>query len=225
MITVSRQPGKNAFWRCWEPALLFAAVVLAFMLSAIKPYSFQIWFLEVLPVIIGVALLLASYRSFPLTMLLYRLLAIHALILIVGAHYAYARVPLGFWLQEMFDLSRNHYDRLGHLAQGCIPAILSREILLRRSPLVPGKWLFFIVLCICLAFSALYELIEWWVALVDNSMSQDFLGSQGDVWDTHWDMFLALVGAVGGQLLLTASHDRALLELTGEGKEDQEDGR
>ncbi len=199
----------------WEPGILFAVVALAFMLSAIRPFSFQIWFLEVAPVIIGAVILLATRSSFPLTMLLYRLLAIHALILIVGAHYAYARVPLGFWVQDLFDLSRNHYDRLGHLAQGFIPAILARETLLRRSPLQPGKWLFYLVLCVCLSFSAFYELIEWWVALLDDNVSQDFLGSQGDAWDTQWDMFLALIGAIASQVCLGGSHDAALARLKG----------
>jgi putative membrane protein len=198
-----------------EPAGLLAAVVLALLLSALRPYSYQIWLLEVAPVLIGLVLLVATRRPFPLTPLLYRLLALHALILIVGGHYAYARVPLGFWLQDLFELSRNHYDRLGHLAQGFIPAILTREILLRRSPLVPGKWLFFLVLSVCLAFSAFYEFIEWWVALLDDQVSQDFLGSQGDVWDTHWDMFLALIGALVSQLLLARAHDRALAALAG----------
>lgn len=212
MITAkSARPGISV--KHWEPGLLFALVALALVLSAIKPFRFQIWFLEVAPVFIGAVLLVATRRSFPLTMLLYRLLALHALILIVGGHYAYARVPVGFWLQDLFDLSRNHYDRLGHLAQGFIPAILAREILLRRTPLVPGRWLFFLVLCVCLAFSAFYELLEWWVALLDDGVSQDFLGSQGDVWDTHWDMFLALLGTLAGQILLAKHHDRALARL------------
>ncbi len=225
MMIASNQPGSGPSWRRWEPALLFAVVALAFMLSAIKPYSFQIWFLEVAPVIIGAALLVGTRRSFPLTLLLYRLLALHALLLIVGGHYAYARVPLGFWVQDIFDLSRNHYDRLGHLAQGFIPAILTREILLRRSPLQKGKWLFFLVLCVCLAFSAFYEFVEWWVALLDDGVSQDFLGSQGDVWDTQWDMFLALVGAIAALLLLGKGHDRALAGLSGERRQAQGDER
>lgn len=210
---LSAQETKEPLQR-WEPAILFCLVSLAFMLSAIRPYSFKIWFLEVAPVIIGVVLLIATYRSFPLTPLLYRLLALHAIILIVGGHYAYARVPLGFWLQDLFDFSRNHYDRIGHLAQGFVPAMLAREILLRRSPLRPGKWLFFVVICICLAISASYEIIEWWVALLDESMvSQEFLGSQGDVWDTQWDMFWALVGALAALLSLTGLHDRQLAGL------------
>lgn len=205
-----------------EPALLLAAVVLALLLSALRPYSYQIWFLEVAPVLLGLVLLVATRCSFPLTLLLYRLLALHALILIIGGHYAYARVPLGFWLQDLFELSRNHYDRLGHLAQGFIPAILTREILLRRSPLVPGKWLFFLVVSVCLAFSAFYEFIEWWVALLDDQVSQDFLGSQGDVWDTHWDMFFALIGALVSQLLLARTHDRALAALAAGGPRPRE---
>ncbi|MBU0680573.1 MAG: DUF2238 domain-containing protein [Proteobacteria bacterium] len=223
MITTNRQ-GQDVARQQWEPVFLFTVVGLVFMWSAWQPFTFQIWFLEVAPVIIGAVLLLATHHSFPLTMLLYRLLALHALILIIGGHYAYARVPIGFWVQDLFDLSRNHYDRLGHLAQGFIPAILSREILLRRSPLVPGKWLFFVVLCICLAFSAFYELIEWWVALLDDGVSQDFLGSQGDVWDTQWDMFLALIGALSSQILLPKAHDRALAGLRGRLRETQGDG-
>jgi putative membrane protein len=135
------------------------------------------------------------------------------LILIVGGHYTYAWVPVGFWFQELFDLSRNHYDRLGHLAQGFVPAILAREILLRTSPLESGKWLFFLVVSVCLAFSAFYELIEWWTALIGGGSADDFLGSQGDVWDAQWDMFLALIGAITSQLLLSGWHDRALARL------------
>jgi putative membrane protein len=122
-------------------------------------------------------------------------------------------VPAGLWLRDTFDLARNHYDRLGHLAQGFIPAILAREILLRRSPLRAGRWLFFLVCCVCLAFSAFYEMIEWWVAELSGSEATAFLATQGDVWDTQWDMFLALIGAVSAQLLLGRAHDRALARL------------
>ncbi len=203
----------------WELVFLSAAVVLVFVWSAIRPFDRLVWFLEAFPVIVVAVLLLASRRSLPLTMLLYRLIALHAVILLVGAHYAYARVPPGLWFQELFDLSRNHYDRLGHLAQGFIPAIAAREILLRRSPLVAGRWLFFLVLCVCLAFSAFYELVEWWVALLDSGQSSaEFLGSQGDEWDTQWDMFLALLGAVVSLLLLSTRHDRALRKLGQAGK-------
>lgn len=223
-MTTPSQQGWGVFMKRWEPFILFAVVAVSLVVSAIKPFSFQVWCLEVAPVLIGAVLVLATRRSFPLTMLLYRLLVLHALILIIGGHYAYARVPLGFWVQDVFDLSRNHYDRLGHVAQGFIPAILAREILLRRSPLVPGKWLFFLVLCVCLAFSAFYEFLEWWVALLeDGNTSQEFLGSQGDVWDTQWDMFLALLGAIAGLVFMRRSHDRALKRLSAGRQEVQED--
>jgi putative membrane protein len=163
---------------------------------------------------LGLSLLALSYRRFPLTPLLYRLLALHGLILIVGGYYTYAEVPAFNWLRDLLDLSRNHYDRVGHLAQGFVPAILAREILLRRSPLRPGKWLFLIVTSICLAFSAFYEMIEWWTALLSGDAAEAFLGTQGDPWDTQWDMFLALVGALSSQLLLTRLHDRELARLT-----------
>jgi putative membrane protein len=171
------------------------------------------WLLETLPVMLGLLILPLTYRRFPLTPLLYRLLAVHAVILIVGGHYTYAEVPLGNWLRDALELSRNHYDRLGHLAQGFIPAILAREILLRRSPLRAGGWLFFIVACICLAFSAFYEMIEWWTALISAEAAEAFLGTQGDPWDTQWDMFLALIGALSSQLLLARRHDRQLAAL------------
>ena len=131
----------------------------------------------------------------------------------LGGHYTYARVPLGFWVQDLLDLARNHYDRLGHLAQGFIPAIIVREVLLRTSPLRPGKWLFFLVICVCLAVSASYEFVEWWAALLGGEAAEAFLGTQGDPWDTQWDMFLAFVGAMTAQLLLSGRHDRELAEL------------
>ena len=133
----------------------------------------------------------------------------------VGGHYTYARVPVGFWVQEWFDFSRNHYDRLGHLAQGFVPAILAREILLRWSPVPRGRWLFVLVVCICLAVSAFYELIEWWAALIGGASSESFLGTQGDVWDTQWDMFLALIGALTALFALACVHDRSLKSVVG----------
>jgi putative membrane protein len=128
----------------------------------------------------------------------------------LGGHYTYAKVPLGFWLQDALHLARNHYDRIGHFAQGFVPAIVAREVLLRRSPLVRGKWLFFLVTCVCLGISACYELIEWLAAVLGGSAADDFLGTQGDVWDTQWDMFMALVGALASQLLLSRTHDAQL---------------
>jgi len=196
-----------------EPLLLLAIAAAALLLSSVHPYDRATWLLEVLPVLIGAPILVATYTRFPLTPLLYRLLLIHALILILGGHYTYAQVPIGFWIQDLFDLSRNHYDRLGHLAQGFIPAILAREILVRRSVVRPGRWLFFLVVCVCLAFSAFYELIEWWAALVGGDSAESFLGTQGDVWDTQWDMFLALLGCTSSQLLLSRKHDMEIARL------------
>jgi putative membrane protein len=194
--------------RIWVAA---ASVVLLW--SGIAPHDRVTWWLEVAPVLIGAPLLLLTERRFPLTPLLYGLLFAHAVILMVGGHYTYARVPLGFWAQDAFDFARNHYDRVGHLAQGFVPAILAREILLRRTPLVPGGWLFLLALSVCLAFSALYELIEWWAALLGGVAATDFLGTQGDIWDTQWDMFLAGVGAASALLLLSRLHDRQLARL------------
>ena len=200
--------------RLKEPYWLAGGVLLFLVLSAVDPVADRYtWFLETLPVMIGLALLSLTWQRFPLTLLLYRLLALHAVILIIGGFYTYAEVPLFNWLQEVLELSRNHYDRVGHFVQGFVPAILAREILLRRSPLQPGRWLFFIVVSICLAFSAFYELIEWWVALLSQQAAEAFLGTQGDNWDTQNDMFLALIGAILAQLLLSSLHDRQLQRL------------
>jgi len=193
-----------------EPIVLLAALVVAFVVSAIRPRELGTWALEAAPVVIAVPILVATWRTFPLTLLAYRLIFVHALILLLGGHYTYAHVPLGFWLQDLFDLARNPYDRIGHFAQGFVPAIIAREILLRVTPLRPGKMLFFLVLCVALAISAFYELIEWWAALIFGSGAHEFLGTQGDPWDTQWDMFLALVGAAAAQLLLVRVHDRQL---------------
>lgn len=189
---------------------LLLIVLLAAALSAIGPEDRLTWVLEIAPVFIGLPLVLATRRNFPLTPLLYRLLALHALILILGAHYTYAKTPPGFWAQDLFGFERNHYDRLGHFAQGFVPAVLAREILIRCSPLRSSAWLFFIVVCICLAFSAFYEILEWWAAAVGGDAAHEFLGTQGDPWDTQWDMFLALAGAIASLLLLRRAHNRQL---------------
>lgn len=190
--------------------LIFAAVLIW---SAINPFDRLTWVLEVFPAIIALIVLAATYKKFPLTPLAYWLILVHAIILMIGGHYTYARVPLFNWLRDALDLARNHYDRLGHLAQGFIPAVIAREILLRRSPLVRGKWLFFIVTCICLAISAFYEFIEWWVALAVGGDAESFLALQGDFWDTQSDMFLAMIGAILAQLTLHRLHDRQLTQL------------
>ena len=195
-----------------------AAVLLA--LSGIAPHDYGTWFLEVAPILLAVPILFATGRRFPLTALAYRLMFLHALVLMLGGHYTYAQVPLGFWVRDLFDLSRNHYDRLGHLMQGFVPAIVAREVLLRTSPLRPGKWLFVLVTAVCLAFSACYEFIEWWAAVLLGQGADAFLGTQGDPWDTQWDMFLAFLGAMASQLLLARCHDRELAQVL-----DTESGR
>ncbi|MSU03757.1 MAG: DUF2238 domain-containing protein [Pedosphaera sp.] len=192
---------------------LFSLTVLALGVSAIRPHDYFTWFLEVGPVLIGLPILATTIRVFPLTPLLYQLLFLHALVLILGGHYTYAKVPLGEWAKEWFHFSRNHYDRLGHLFQGFVPALLVREILLRRSPLLSGKWLFFLVTCVCLAFSAVYELIEFATALLSGGKADDFLGTQGDTWDTQRDMLMALIGASSAQMLLHRHHGRQLKAL------------
>jgi len=198
-----------------EPLVLLIVTGLVLIGSGIRPFDRVTWWLEVAPVLIGAAILVATFPRFRLSPLLYRLLFLHAVILMVGSHYTYARVPVGFWVQDGFELSRNHYDRLGHLAQGFIPAILAREILIRLSPLRRGRWLFFLVFCVCLAFSAFYELLEWWAALIGGASSESFLGTQGDVWDTQWDMFLAAFGAISALLLLARAHDRSMESVVG----------
>lgn len=196
-----------------EPIVLLTALIACLIISGWSPFDRLTWLLEVFPILIGAPLLIATYKRFPLTPLLYRLLFIHSLVLTLGAHYTYARVPIGYWLQDIFSLTRNHYDRIGHLAQGFFPAILAREILLRRSPLVPGKWLFFLVVCVCLAFSALYEMLEWWTAIMSGEAAVAFLATQGDVWDTQWDMFLALIGSLAAQIMFASSHNRSIARI------------
>jgi putative membrane protein len=196
-----------------EPLILLIVGVVCLALSAVGAAERGTWLLEVFPIFIAVPILIASARRFPLTPLSYRLIFVHALILMVGGHYTYAKVPLGFWMRDAFHLARNNYDRIGHFAQGFVPAMLAREILLRRTPLTRGKSLFFIVTCICLAISACYEFIEWGTAVVGGSSADAFLGTQGDVWDTQWDMFTALWGAIIAQLLLARVQDRELLSL------------
>lgn len=193
--------------------ILTGIVALATAVSGYRPADVYTWLLEAGPVFIAAVVLGFTYQRFPLTMLSYRLITIHCLVLVLGAHYTYAEVPLGFWMQDWFGFERNHYDRIGHIAQGFIPAIVMREVLLRCSPLVRGKWLFVLTVCVCLAFSAFYELVEWFTALVSQEAADSFLGTQGDPWDTQWDMFLALSGAIIAQLVLGWLHDRQLRQL------------
>ena len=185
--------------------------VLAILIwSGIGPHDRLTWFMEVIWVMVAVPLLIFTYPRFPLTRLLYILIALHCVLLMVGGHYTYALVPLGLWVQDWLDLARNHYDRFGHFVQGFVPAILARELLLRKTPLKRGGWLFYLVLAAALSFSAFFEMIEWWAALIWGGEADAFLATQGDVWDTQWDMFLALIGALLAQLLLNRWHDREL---------------
>jgi len=195
------------------PAALLLIVGAALVLSGLHPYDRTTWWLEIFPILIAAPILVLTARRFPLTTLTYTLLAIHAIILMAGGHYTYARVPIGDWVQQLLGLARNDYDRLGHFAQGFIPAILIREILLRTSPLRPGRWLFVIVTGLCLAFSACYEFFEWGSAVAGGHAADAFLGTQGDVWDTQWDMFCALIGAIVAQLTLSRVHNRGLSKL------------
>jgi len=197
-----------------EFRVLIGVALAALVLSAAGPSDALTWVLESAPVMIGVPALVFTRTRFPLTPLAMRLLTFHALVLLLGAYYTYAEVPIGFWVAEQFDLARNHYDRFAHVVQGFVPAILAREILLRKTPLRPGIWLFVLVSCVCLAFSAVYEMIEWWAAVIGGQGADAFLGAQGDIWDSHWDMLFALIGSVLAQLLFARSHDRALSVLT-----------
>jgi len=191
-------------------ALMIAIFLAVLIWSAIRPHDYFTWFLEVVPALIGLAVLAVTYKKFRFTEMAYWLMLIHAIILMIGGHYTYAKVPFFDWIKVTFDLGRNHYDKVGHFAQGFIPAILAREVLLRKSPLRQGKWLSFIVVSICLAISAFYEFIEWWVAVATGTAAEAFLGTQGYVWDTQSDMFLAFIGAITALALLGKMHDRAL---------------
>ena len=193
--------------------VLLLAVGAVIVWSGWQPYDRFTWWLEVSPVFAGIGILLATYRRFRLTTFCYALIALHICVLCVGGHYTYARVPAFDWVRPIFGWERNHYDRLGHLLQGFVPAIIAREVLVRFDVISKTKWLPFLIVSICLAISACYELFEWWAALIGGSAADDFLGSQGDVWDTQSDMCLALIGAACALLFLSYSHDRALQKI------------
>src|SRR5437016_8499727 len=181
-----------------------------FVWSAVRPHDYFTWILETFPAIIGFVILLATYRRFPLTPLAYTLLMIHAAILMLGGHYTYAEVPLGYWMRDLLHGARNNYDRIGHFAQGFVPAILAREILIRRNVVRGRGCLYFIVVSICLAISAAYELLEWRVSVASGSAGDAFLGTQGDIWDTQEDMATALIAAMIAPLTLGWLHDRQI---------------
>jgi putative membrane protein len=196
--------------------LLFALLLLVLTLlavTAVNPYDRATWFMEVAPVLVVAPLLFLTRRRFPLTTLLYLLIALHAVVLIIGGAYTYARVPLGFWLQEAFSLGRNNYDRIGHFMQGFVPAMAAREILI-RGRFVTNRWMTaFLCLCVAMAISAWYELVEWGAAVVLGQAADDFLGTQGDPWDTQWDMFMCFIGASAALLSMSKMHDRQIERL------------
>jgi len=196
-------------------ATLLIVVVAVWVWSGIEPHDSRLtWILETFPFMIALPVLLLTYKRFPLTRLAYMLIAIHAMILMLGGHFSYAKVPLGFWMEDWFGWSRNNYDKIGHLMQGFGPAIYVREIIARTSPLKPGKWLSFISIAVPLAFSALYEIIEWLASLSDPTDTEAFLGTQGYIWDTQSDMFLCLIGSILALILLTRLHNRYLSRIS-----------
>ena len=192
---------------------LLAGTLAVLVWSFVQPHDRFTWLLEVFPFLIALPILAGTARRFPLTPLVYTLIAMHATILMVGGHYTYAEVPLGYWMKEAFGFTRNHYDRIGHFAQGFVPALVAREILVRRQVVKRSWWLPFLIVCFTLALSAFYELVEWWTAEATGSAADAFLGTQCDPWDTQWDMFIALVGSVTALLTLSRIHDRQLREI------------
>jgi putative membrane protein len=195
-----------------RPATWIVVFTGVLLWSGFEPKDGATWVLEVLPAVLAAIVLFATRRQFPLTRLAYVLILVHCIILMVGGHYTYAEVPAGEWFRDLFDPPRNNYDKLGHLAQGFVPAIVAREVTIRLQVFNSAAWRNFFVVCFCLAVSAFYELIEWWVALFSDEAADAFLGTQGYVWDTQSDMFLALIGAVLGLALLGRLHDRQLAE-------------
>ena len=199
------------------PLALAVVVLGALAVSGIAPYDRATWWMEVLPAMIAVVVLFATRHSYPLTTLLYVLIAVHCLVLIYGGAYTYARVPLGFWLQDLFGAARNPYDKIGHFMQGFVPVMIAREILLRGGYVRGPRMAAFVCICIALAVSSVYELVEWWAALILGQGAEEFLGTQGDQWDTQSDMFMALIGACSALALLSRLHDRQLAALSSPG--------
>ncbi len=194
--------------------ILLAGVAIVFAWSGWQPYDRLTWWLEVIPGIVGFIVLAAIYRRFRFTTLVYTFIALHICLLCVGGHYTYARVPLFDWLREIFHWHRNHYDRLGHFAQGFVPALIAREVFIRLKIFNRSGWMPFLIVAMCLGISAFYEFTEWWAALIGGTASIEFLGTQGDIWDTQADMFMAFVGAICAIVFMPAWQDRQLNALT-----------
>ena len=193
---------------------IWLSVFFAFFIwSFINPKDLFTWFLEVIPAIIGLMVLAFTYKRFKLTTVLYVLILIHSIILMIGGHYTYAQVPFFDYIKEFFELERNNYDKVGHFAQGFIPSIIAREIIIRKNIIQINSWRNFFIICFTLALSAIYELIEWWVALATNEASNDFLGTQGYIWDTQSDMAWALFGAIFALIFLSKYHDKQLKDI------------
>lgn len=191
----------------WVYLIIFFAVALW---SGINPYETGLWFLEAGMCLVGVAILALTFKRFKFTDLTYTFILIHIIILFVGAHYSYAKVPLFDWIRDLFDQSRNNYDKVGHFAQGFVPAMIARELLIRLDVVKKRSWLPFLVVSICLAISAFYEFIEWWVAVLSNDVADDFLGTQGYVWDTQSDMFCAMIGAICMLIFFSKIQDKQI---------------
>lgn len=189
-----------------------AVFAITLVWSGIAPKDLMTWGLEVFPALIGALVLWVTRERFPLTTLVYVLILVHCVILMVGGHYTYAEVPLGDWIRDAFDGTRNNYDKLGHFAQGFVPALIARELVIRLDVFNSARWRDFFIVSFCLGFSAFYELIEWWVALLSDEAADSFLGTQGYIWDTQSDMWVALIGAVAALLLLSKMHDKQLRE-------------
>lgn len=197
----------------WKEKTWYVIFGATLLWSAINPEDYFTWLLEVAPALIAIVVLAATRRNFPLTGLAYFLILVHCLILMVGGHYTYAKVPLFDWVKDVFELQRNNYDKVGHFAQGFIPAIVVREIIVRNNLVNGPRWAAFFTVSVCLAFSAFYELIEWWVASLSGESAEAFLGTQGYVWDTQSDMALALLGAIIALATLGRLHDRQIASL------------
>ena len=194
--------------------ILLLGVVIVLAWSGFRPYDRLTWWLEIFPGLAGLVVLMATYHRFRFTTLCYTLIALHICLLCVGGHYTYARVPLFDWLREMFHWHRNHYDRLGHFAQGLVPAMIAREVFIRLNVIAKRGWMNFLIVCVCLAISAFYELIEWWTALLSGDAAVSFLATQGDVWDTQEDMLMALIGAICALIFIRPWQDRQLAKIS-----------